>query len=390
MTRPVTDSNQTDEPSSRRTRLEARRRRRVRIVTVGFITLVIAAGVGAALYAVDEGGIPAKAATTTPTAAFGKRALPQVAADKSAAARALSHDHPLRLWIGGDSLAGLVGAALGDQVGGTGIVTTRVDYKVSSGLWSNDLRDWPQRAAEEMKTDDPEAVVYIIGANDTSAVNKVDANHNGIPDWQEAYRAKVDTMMNTFVGAKHRTVFWLGAPTLGNGMDDEAVAINKVIKQEAAKHAPDVVFVDTYHLFAGPDGKYSREIVDETGKTIVARISDGVHFSEDGAAYLARAVFTLLEARFDIKEQADPAHPIGWSFASGTGELVPGYNQAPRSRYRSSCCNGSTTRTTYRYSGGNTPTTYTSDPPTTVAQSPPTTSAPPPPPPTTVGSPPTT
>jgi hypothetical protein len=375
----------------------------MRIATIVFAVIVIVAGVAAALYAVDDGGEPAKAATPTSlspsTAAFGKRVLPRVVADTSSATRTLSHDHPLRLWVGGDSLAGLLGPALGDQVGATGVVSTRVDYKVSSGLWSNDLRNWPDRAAEEMKTDDPEAVVYIIGANDTAAVNNVDANHNGVPDWEEAYRAKVDRMMNEFTGSKHRTVFWLGAPTLGNGMDAQAVEINRVVKEEALKHAPDVVYVDTYHLLSGPDGKYSREIVDEKGRTIVARIADGVHFTQDGSAYLARAVFALIEARFHVVEHADRAHPIAWSFASGSGELVPGYNQAPRSIYgTSSCCNNSSTHTTYQNSGGGySPTTYVSDPPTTSAPpSPPTTSAspppppPPPPPPTTVASPPTT
>ena len=35
-----------------------------------------------------------------------------------------------------------------------------------------------------MTTDNPEAVVFIIGTNDTPVVNKVDANGDGVPDWE--------------------------------------------------------------------------------------------------------------------------------------------------------------------------------------------------------------
>jgi hypothetical protein len=58
-----------------------------------------------------------------------------------------------------------------------------------------------------------------------------------------------------------------------------------------------------------------------------------VHFSEDGAKYLARAVLQLIEARWHLLKQADTAEPIGWSYASGSGELVPGYNSGSHSRY---------------------------------------------------------
>jgi hypothetical protein len=142
--------------------------------------------------------------------------------------------------------------------------------------------------------------------------------------------------MDLFVGATHRTVFWLGPPTLGTkALDRGAKAMGDIMRQEAAKRAPDVVYLDTYKLFSTPDGTYSRTIVDERGNEIVARISDGTHFTESGAQYLARAVFKLLDARWDISKQADLLHPIGWTLAPGSGESVPGFSSRPRSRYRS-------------------------------------------------------
>jgi uncharacterized protein len=329
--------------NSRRAKLVARRGRRSRITIVALI-VAIAGAAAAGAYAYNAHDPAAHAAGTTGTTAkpgsFGKEGtLVAPAAIKVGPPRPLTHADPLKLWIGGDSLAGSFGPALGDQVGETGVVKTVIDYKVSSGLFSNDIRNWYERATEQMASDNPDAVVFIIGANDSPIVNKVDENGDGVPDGEVGYRLKVDRMMSLLVGPNHRTVFWLGPPTLGTDstqMNSGAKALGVLMQQEAAKYAPDVVYLDTYKLFANKNGDYSRSIVDETGKTIVARISDGVHFTEDGAQYLARAVFALIDARWQLTKQADLADPIGWTLASGSGESVPGFASAPRSRYHSS------------------------------------------------------
>jgi hypothetical protein len=388
MTDEATPDNDADlTTSSRRDRLAARRRRtRVSVALVA----VLALGAAAAVAAYQYSGEKDAPAATTPLPAEKLAVGDELHAVKNAATahppRPLDHADPLKLWIGGDSLAGSFGPSLGDLLGATGIVQTTVDYKVSSGLWSNDIRNWYARATDQMKSDNPEAVVYIIGTNDTPVVNNVDANHDGEPDWETTYRAKVDRMMDTFVGnpSAPRTVFWLGAPTLGqDDMNTAAQKIDQLVQAEALKRGTNVVFLDTYRLFSGPDGGYSRDIVDDQGKTIEARISDGVHFTPDGAAYLARAVFALLDARWHIKQQADPAQPLGWNFASGDEETVPGYSYVPHSRYT-----WHPTPTTYE-SVQTTPSTVASPPTSSTPITTPQTSPPATSPPAT-GGPPTT
>jgi hypothetical protein len=353
-----------DEALSRRGRLAARRRHRSRLVigtTIAAIVVIV--GAGAATYALANNTAGAK------PAAAGVQVVPDANGEKGAVVgdvspndppRALTHAAPLKLWIGGDSLAGSFGPALGDSLGATGVVETQIDYKVSSGLSSNDIRDWYSRATQQMLTTNPEAVVFIIGTNDTPIVSQLDANHDNVPDWTVDYRAKVDRMMDLLVGTNHRPVIWLGPPTLGaKNLNSGALAIDQLMKEEAAKRSGDVTYIDTYKLFQAPDGSYSSSIVDDTGKLIQARIADGVHFTEDGAQYLARAVYKVLDARWKITKQADIAQPIGWTLAAGSGELVPGFSSAPRSRYHS-----------YGYGNGNSgsqsTTPYTSySPPTT-------------------------
>jgi uncharacterized protein len=378
MTRKPPSETSTPDASSRRARLLARRHRRTRIGIAVAIVVVLGA-VAAGAYALS-GQDPKANAVGAPGAKAarigGSTTTPAPNAVKTLVLRKLDHGHPLKLWVGGDSLAGSFGPALGDQVGATGVVETRVDYRVSSGLWSNDLRNWDERATEQMTSENPDAVVFIIGTNDTPIVNKVDANGDGIPDWEVEYRLKVAKMMDILVGTGHRTVFWLGPPTLGTrSMDAGAKEMGEVMRQEAVKRAADVEYLDTYKLFSTSDGTYSRHILDENGNEITARIGDGVHFSEAGAEYLARAVFKLIDARWHMTNQADLKDPIGWTLAPGSGESVPGYSSRPRSRYRSGNSGGSNNNSSPTTSGQSSDSTVPSDPttvsdtPTTAAQS---------------------
>ena len=85
--------------------------------------------------------------------------------------RALSSDDPLRLWVGGDSLAGSLGPALGELTGSTGVVQPYFDSRVSSGLANPGFFDWPDHATTEMTRLDPDVVVFIIGTNDYTDVS---------------------------------------------------------------------------------------------------------------------------------------------------------------------------------------------------------------------------
>ena len=91
--------------------------------------------------------------------------------------------------------------------------------------------------------------------------------------------------MDLLVGGEtQRTVIWVGAPTMQDDDRDKAVVeINRVMAEEAAKRAPDVVYFDAYALFADEDGEYTRIDVpidaasgDDRDES-AGRVGDGVH-----------------------------------------------------------------------------------------------------------------
>jgi hypothetical protein len=323
---------------SRRDRLvAARRRRRRRIVVITVIVVVLLGSAGAFALTRDHDPTSNQAAAKHAGAAAGRRPaeLPEAKQLKrQAPPRALTHADPLRLWVGGDSLAGAVGPALGKIAGATGVVHTQVDYRVSSGIASDGVRDWPARAAQQMSQYYPEAVVFEVGTNDASIVNSHE-NADGVPEWEPAYRLRVARMMDTLRGppGHRRTVLWVAAPPMSLGWRDKGVReLNRVMREEAKKRAPDVVYVDAYKLFEGENGGYSSTVRTLQGVERV-RIGDGVHFTEAGADYLGAVLYSLLDSRWAIDKDADRAQPINWAESVGSSG-----NGGGSSGSGSSCC----------------------------------------------------
>jgi hypothetical protein len=285
-----------DAPPERRHRRNERDRRLLRRIVAGVAGVaVVVAFVLLATDVVRFGGrdTPSVAGTihargvdddpaTVTTTAEGKRC------------RAVSTTDPLRLWVGGDSLAGSLGPALGAIAGATGVAQPYFDSRVSSGLVDPGFFDWPAHASVEMARLDPEVVVFIVGANDSTAVSG--------DGWKADYAAKVETMMKTLVGPG-RTVYWIGAPVLKDEKMDAAVVEVNAVAQEVAKRHAEVQYVDAHRLFAGSDGKFSYDLPDESGKVVTMRAGDGVHLTMDGGAYLARAVYELVDAQCALSAQ---------------------------------------------------------------------------------------
>jgi hypothetical protein len=310
-----------DEPQptpDRRTRELARRAKRRRTMNLVGTVLTLAIVALVALVATDTLRIGASgptlaSGTAVPPATAPSNPDPEVAnLKKTRPPRPLSHAAPLRLWIGGDSLAGDLGYQLGPMVSKLGIVRAHVDYKVSSGIASDSVRDWPQNFTQEESQYQPEAVIFMVGANDAAIV--------GNNDWETTYRGQVDHMMDLLVGgAAQRTVFWVGSPILGSSHNHGVADVDRVMREEAAKR-PNVVYIDAYSLFS-VNGKYAESLTDAQGNLVQMRTSDGVHFTVAGAQYLAERVYKLLDTRWNLTAQNTPTTPIEYTIEPGSGTI---------------------------------------------------------------------
>jgi hypothetical protein len=225
----------------------------------------------------------------------------------------LTPESPLRLWIGGDSLAGSLGPSLGEQTAATGVVQPVYDSRVSSGLSSPEFFDWPNHAADEMARLNPEVVVFIVGANDWSTPRTTPTDASGQPAWRAEYAQGVEEMLDTLEGpatrAQPRPVYWVGAPTLQERRKDAgAREVNAIARAVVARH-PSATYIDAYELFSSSTGAYTATLAGPKSKTVRVRTTDGVHFTPEGGDLLGVAVYGPLDARCRLDAQAVPGRP---------------------------------------------------------------------------------
>lgn len=362
-------------PHSRAEARLARHRRRRRRIEIGAVVAVVAliAGAGGALWATGSGPF-ASTTTTTSTAADDRPTVerqPRRTGTPSCG-RALSPGKPLRLWIAGDSLAGSLGPALGQQTADTGVVAPVYDSRVSSGLANPGFYDWPKHATSELARLDPEAVAFIIGTNDYVIVSGTQASGAA---WVAGYTARTEAMMKLLVGPEQRTVYWVSPPIMKS--EKMAAAVREIgdLQRGVARQFPTVTFIDAYTLFDDADGEYTATTKDpNTGRTISLRAGDGVHFSPDGADLLASAVYQQIDTDWCVTKQAvdGATQPVietkGSTYIPGTRRTTTGSSGTTSNQSGATGTSGSSGATgTSGSSGSTTTTTPSATTTTTVA-----------------------
>lgn len=217
---------------------------------------------------------------------------------------------PAELLILGDSDAGTFGPYLKELMDDTGMVTTTVDYKVSSGLARPDFFNWPVHMREVIPQVNPDIVVVTFGGNDAQGLRNVDetwavahppADGGDDADWIAEYGKRVGEVMD-YLSEGNRTLIWVGIPNDDSPDVTARMRVqDQVVRAEAAKR-PQVVFVDTWARFSGNNGGWAEYRVDPRdgiGKDV--RSDDGFHLNETGAQILAldiaEAIKTDLRAR---------------------------------------------------------------------------------------------
>ncbi len=266
----------------RRRRQLARRRILVLIVVVLVVAAIVAAVVLSRAKGDDKTGgtKPGSAATTVASASPSPKptAPPKVwVASKS---------DPVRVWVGGDSMGGELGWALGPLLEKTRVFKPILYYQESSGICRWDFFDWGKQMETVMRTAKPNAVVMMMGTNDTQSVWQDGTWISyGTSKWKTVYEKRVSDMMATMLKGGAKRVYWVGMPMMQESWRNSRMKlINKIIQAAAAQH-PGAEYVDAWGLFVDASGDYVPSW----------RLADGVHFTVAGQERLAKAVLGDIE-----------------------------------------------------------------------------------------------
>lgn len=190
-------------------------------------------------------------------------------------------DAPLSVVVAGDSTAKSLGEALKGAASGRPELAIAIEGKVSTGLARSDYFNWGARMSEIVQQDDPEVVLFMVGANDGQSILDGDGTivaQFDDPRWTEEYRRRVAGIMDLNKGGARRLI-WVGEPNVGTGNVQRAIQIGNQLAQEEAAKRPWVSYFDVAGLVAGADGGYAEFITLPDGSTARCYAGDGVHLS---------------------------------------------------------------------------------------------------------------
>jgi uncharacterized protein len=279
------------------------------VVVVGF-GLVRAVG---ALLGGGSGSVDAGAAPSAPAGDGGAVESSSTAGEPAATDAVVAEtapevtgpptaSNPAKVFIVGDSDAGTFGPYLQTLLDGTGIVTTELDYKVSSGLARPDFFDWPAEIAAKLPAADPDIVVATFGGNDAQGLSVASGDFVvGDPvaneaEWTAEYEKRVGAVMDQLT-AGGRTLIWVGIPNDDNPDVTARMKIQDQAARAAAAERPGVVFIDTWKRFSGRDGNWAEFVIDpRDGQGKDVRADDGFHLNQNGAEILAIDIAQAIRA----------------------------------------------------------------------------------------------
>ena len=216
-------------------------------------------------------------------------------------------ERKLRIWVAGDSLVVVPGYAIVRAAAASPVIEAvgDVDGRVATGLTRPDVFNWFTHVAAQLKKLRPKVVVLDYGANDdhsymTGLPPGVSIGAFGSPAWSDEYRRRVAGMMDT-VNRGGAVVVWIGLPvTRSEAQTQRLDTINAIVQSEAKARPGKAIFVDTYTMFAGDNGRYAEYLENRAGDLVKVRADDGVHFDPAGGALIARRVLKELNRLFDL------------------------------------------------------------------------------------------
>ncbi|HEV2874373.1 MAG TPA: GDSL-type esterase/lipase family protein [Thermoleophilaceae bacterium] len=210
---------------------------------------------------------------------------------------------PVEVFVTGDSQAEFIGQLLTDELPDD-LFVVEIAARNSTGLTNPEFFNWELNAQQEIAARAPDAVVMVIGGNDGFNVLVGDQLYGWRdPEWQVEYARRAAVVMRELGSEGERPVYWLPPPT---ARDEEQNAIyetqNKAV-EDAAAAVPGARYVDIFNTIN--DGVYSDELRID-GDRVLARQSDGIHFTREGAEVPVRLILRAMARDYEALRDAAP------------------------------------------------------------------------------------
>jgi hypothetical protein len=194
--------------------------------------------------------------------------------------------HPLRVYFGGDSLSGMPGMWLGILRQKDRLAKVKADYVESSRLTYGEPVDWPAHLKQQMADGHYDVGIFMIGANDSGMPMVAGGKSVMYPKkaWLEEYEQRAKRIASIMLRAGVKRVYWVGMPIMPSSSESKKMRDLNEVFEDVAASSPDIEYVDSYDLLSTKGGDIKSSL----------RSGDGVHYTDEGAKTVARAVWKAI------------------------------------------------------------------------------------------------
>ncbi len=163
-------------------------------------------------------------------------------------------------------------------------------YRSGTGLGRPDVFNWMVQYPQMLGAHKPDLVICAIGANDAQSFQvgrKVMTF--GTPEWEEIYAQRLREFLD-LLSANQAKVLWIGLPVMRDPVFSRKIAIiNGLVKRTVAEY-PQVTWIDPSPYLTDTSGGFLQFRQNQKGKLIRMRADDGIHLSDEGAAYMVPVI----------------------------------------------------------------------------------------------------
>jgi hypothetical protein len=201
--------------------------------------------------------------------------------------------------VTGDSLSIPMDSVLAQRLAPEGVEVVR-DPKLGSAISDEEFLDWGQLSHAQMRDEDPDAVVMLIGAGEGFPLETPGGEVECCsPEYAAAYANRVRQVMRTYTDAPEKRLYWLSVPRSRNDRQWEiSQLVNESVRIAAVPWLSQIRLVDLVSIFT-PGGVY-RDSMEIDGQDTIVRDSDGLHLTRPGAELAADAVLERLAQDFAV------------------------------------------------------------------------------------------
>lgn len=232
------------------------------------------------------GAAPAGTSSSAKLSSHGAAAAPPVEQASMLLARTLPQPKRV-LIVGASSIQEELGIAMERAMKKYKGVEVQRLGRISSGLARPDYFDWPSKLQELLDQYHPDLVIAQWGGNDCQSLSNKDGSviaNYGTPEWDAEYTNRVKAAVAQIQATGANAVF-IGMPFMKNvNFSNKVAHMNKVTEDACTNRG--AFYLPLWGLTVDGSGKLLTSITID-GKQRMMRLSDGIHFSEAGAEYVA-------------------------------------------------------------------------------------------------------